>query len=145
MPSFTCDLFDPEKSLPYQYTALKLLKEISNDSRIYVHRTGFDPPPLKEEKRLTGDLSEVQTSTGKRMVEENDSYQNIRQALTLTEQMIGANRTLISNTEQQIFYKTGQELAQIVLEKPNYLEGLTMLKILADGEGDAKERKWLHF
>lgn len=133
-------LFDPEKSLPYQYTALKLLKEISNDSRIYVHRTGFDPPPLKEEKRLTGDLSDVQTSTGKRMVEENDSYQNIRQALTLTEQMIGANRTLISNTEQQIFYKTGQELAQIVLEKPNYLEGLTMLKILADGEGDAKER-----
>jgi hypothetical protein len=56
-------LFDPEKSLPYQYTALKLLKEISNDSRIYVHRTGFDPPPLKEEKRLTADLSEVQTST----------------------------------------------------------------------------------
>jgi hypothetical protein len=46
-------LFQPEKSLPYQYTALKLLKEISNDSRIYVHRTGFDPPPLKEEKRLT--------------------------------------------------------------------------------------------
>ena len=133
-------LFDPEKSLPYQYTALKLLKEISNDSRIYVHRTGFDPPPLKEEKRLKGDLSEVQTSTGKRMVEENDSYQNIRQALSLTEQMIGANRTLISNAEQQTLYKAGQELAQIVLEKPNYLEGLTMLKAMTDGEGNAKER-----
>ena len=134
-------LFDPEKSLPYQYTALKLLKEISNDSRIYVHRTGFDPPPLKEEKRLTGDLSEVQTSTGKRMVEENDSYQNIRKALTLTEQMVGANRIETSATEQQIFYKAGQELAQIVLEQPNYLEGLTSLKSLVDGEGEAKEQR----
>jgi hypothetical protein len=134
-------LFDPEKSLPYQYTALKLLKEISNDSRIYVHRTGFDPPPLKEEKRLTGDLSEVQTSKSKRMIDENDPYQNIRQALTLTEQMIGTNRTLISNKEQQIFYKAGQELAQIVLEQPSYLEGLTLLKSLADGEGDENEMK----
>lgn len=133
-------LFDPEKSLPYQYTALKLLKEISNDSRIYVHRTGFDPPPLKEEKRLTADLSEVQTSTAKRIVDENDSYKNIRQALTLTEQLIGSNRTLISNSEKQTFYKAGQELAQIVLEQPSYLEGLTLLKSLADGEGDETKR-----
>ena len=55
-------LYDPEKSLPYQYRALKLLKEISQDSRIYVHRTGFEPPPLKEEKRLTGDLTEIKNS-----------------------------------------------------------------------------------
>ena len=58
-------LFQPEKSLPYQYKALKLLKEISQDSRIYVHRTGFDPPPLKEDRRLTGDLTEVSNSTSK--------------------------------------------------------------------------------
>jgi hypothetical protein len=57
--------------------------------------------------------------------------------------MIGSNGTMITNIEQQIFYKAGQELAQIVLEKPNYLEGLTMLKALADGEGNAKERKAL--
>ncbi|MDZ7648642.1 MAG: DUF4175 family protein [Cytophagales bacterium] len=106
-------LFDPEKSLPYQYTALKLLKEISNDSRIYVHRTGFDPPPLKEEKRLTADLSEVQTSTGKRMIDESDPFQNIRQALTLTEQMLGSSRTLVSDNERQIFYKAGRNLPRL--------------------------------
>jgi hypothetical protein len=76
----------------------------------------------------------------KRIVDENDSYQNIRQALTLTEQMIGSNRTLISNKEKQIFYKAGQELAQIVLEQPSYLEGLTLLKSLADGEGDETKK-----
>jgi hypothetical protein len=53
------DYINRKNPLPYQYQALKLLKEISQDSRIYVHRTGFDPPPLKEEKRLTGDLKEI--------------------------------------------------------------------------------------
>lgn len=134
-------LFDPEKSLPYQYTALKLLKEISNDSRIYVHRTGFDPPPLKEEKRLSGDLSEVQTSTGKGTANQDDSFQSIRMALALTERMIGSNTVLISDADRQTFYKAGQELAQIVLEQPNYLEGLTLLKTLLDGEGEEKQRK----
>jgi hypothetical protein len=48
---------------------------------------------------------------------------------------------LISNSEKQTFYKAGQELAQIVLEQPSYLEGLTLLKSLADGEGDETKRK----
>ena len=44
-------LYQPEASLPYQYRALKLIQEIKNAARIYVHRIGFDPPPIKEDKR----------------------------------------------------------------------------------------------
>ncbi|NJL15483.1 MAG: hypothetical protein HC913_22400, partial [Microscillaceae bacterium] len=38
----------PEASLPYQYQALKLIKEIQQASRVYVARVGFEPPPLEE-------------------------------------------------------------------------------------------------
>jgi hypothetical protein len=135
-------LFDPEKSLPYQYTALKLLKEISNDSRIYVHRTGFDPPPLKEEKRLSGDLSEVNSPTLKQNQQVVENFPAIRQAINLVEEMISTQRTLSSTSEQQLFQKAGQELAQVALEQPgNYLEGLSLLKLLADGTGNETERK----
>jgi bifunctional DNA-binding transcriptional regulator/antitoxin component of YhaV-PrlF toxin-antitoxin module len=135
-------LFDPEKSLPYQYTALKLLKEISNDSRIYVHRTGFDPPPLKEEKRLSGDLSEVNSATAKYNQKETENFPAIRQAINLVEEMIGTQRTLSSASERQLFQKAGQELAKVALEQPgNYLEGLSLLKLLADGTGNEAERK----
>jgi hypothetical protein len=135
-------LFDPEKSLPYQYTALKLLKEISNDSRIYVHRTGFDPPPLKEEKRLSGDLSEVNSPTLKQNQQVAENFPAIRQAINLVEEMISTQRTLSSASEQQLFQKAGQELAQVALEQPgNYLEGLSLLKLLADGTGNETERK----
>ncbi len=135
-------LFDPEKSLPYQYTALKLLKEISNDSRIYVHRTGFDPPPLKEEKRLSGDLSEVNSPTLKQNQQVVENFSAIRHAINLVEEMISANRTVVSSNEQQLFQKAGQELAQVAIEQPGkYLEGLSMLKTLSDGSGDQSERK----
>lgn len=135
-------LFNPETSLPYQYTALKLLKEISNDSRIYVHRTGFDPPPLKEEKRLSGDLNEVNSPTLKQNQQVVENYPAIRQAINLVEEMIGANRTSASATEQQLFQKAGQELAQVTIEQPGkHLEGLSMLKQLADGSGSESERK----
>ncbi len=135
-------LFDPEKSLPYQYTALKLLKEISNDSRIYVHRTGFDPPPLKEEKRLSGDLSEVNSPTLRQTQQVVENYPAIRQAINLVEEMISTNRTVVSTTEQQLFQKAGQELAQLAIEQPGkYLEGLSMLKTVSDGSGNESERK----
>lgn len=53
-------LFEPEKALPYQEKALEYLKTVQQKSRVYVKRTGFDPPPIKEEeKRLQGDLDKI--------------------------------------------------------------------------------------
>ncbi len=53
-------LFEPEKSLPYQYKALELLKTVQQKSRVYVKRTNYDPPPIKEdEKRLSGELKDL--------------------------------------------------------------------------------------
>ncbi|WP_439489793.1 hypothetical protein [Algoriphagus sp.] len=53
-------LFEPAEALPFQEKALEYLKTVQQKSRVYVKRTGFDPPPIKEEeKRLTGDLDEL--------------------------------------------------------------------------------------
>lgn len=53
-------LFEPEEALPFQEKALEYLKTVQQKSRVYVKRTGFDPPPIKEEeKRLTGDLDKL--------------------------------------------------------------------------------------
>jgi hypothetical protein len=53
-------LFEPEKALPYQHKALEYLKTVQQKSRVYVKRTGYDPPPIKEEeKRLSGSLEKL--------------------------------------------------------------------------------------
>lgn len=63
-------LFDPEESLPYQYKALEFLKTVQQKSRVYIKKTGYDPPPIKEEeKRLTGDLEELESGILKEMAE----------------------------------------------------------------------------
>jgi hypothetical protein len=131
-------LYEPEKSLPYQYTALKLLKEISNDSRIYVHRTGFDPPPLKEEKRLTANLEEVHNSTGRTEQVLSKSYPEIRKAVVLIEKLL-SNSEINDNDKLQL-HRAGQELATISIGQPGkYLDGLSLIKKITDGKMEAEE------
>ncbi len=133
-------LYEPAKSLPYQYTALKLLKEISNDSRIYVHRTGFDPPPLKEEKRLTADLSEVFNSVGNSERLQAEIYPEIRKALLMIEVLLQEKRNALSVVHKEQLHRAGQELAGVAIAQPGqYLEGLSLLKRLTDDTVDSSE------
>ncbi len=135
-------LYDPAKSLPYQYKALNLLKEISNDSRIYVHRTGFDPAPLKEEKRLTADLSEVKNFTDRNTAEEKEQYPDIRRGLAVIEQMLVTKQSQVSPKDQIILNRAGQELAGLAVEYPGlHLEGLSLLKSLSENKIQAKEMR----
>lgn len=135
-------LYQPEKSLPYQYRALKLLKEISQDSRIYVHRTGFDPPPLKEEKRLTGDLTEIKNSTGKIETDRIRQYPNIRAAITAIERLIQEDSIVISSGIKELLASAGQELAKLELKQPGgYLKTLSWLKMVSQDEVGHEEIK----
>ncbi|MDN4164018.1 hypothetical protein QWY31_00815 [Cytophagales bacterium LB-30] len=52
-------LANPNEALPYEYKALEKIKSIQQQSRIYVERVGFEAPPLKEEKRLSGEQKEI--------------------------------------------------------------------------------------
>ncbi len=123
-------LYEPDKSLPYQYTALKLLKEISNDSRIYVHRTGFEPPPIKEEKRLSADLKEVFNSTRNYDAIIKEYFPKISEALAVTERLIARQASRLTQNEKSILLQSGSELAQAALENPALLKGLSALNEL---------------
>jgi hypothetical protein len=128
-------LYEPEKSLPYQYKALNLLKEISNDSRIYVHRSGFDPPPLKEDKRLTADLSEIKTTTNLHQTKAEQIYPAIRQALTIVEKLLAEKANSVKDPDRIVLSKAGLELSTLAIEKPLiYLKSLSQLKSLSDGQ-----------
>jgi len=126
-------IYEPEKSLPYQYKALNLLKEISNDSRVYVHRTGFDPPPLKEDKRLTADLSDVKTTTNQFRPRVEKDHPAIRQALNRIEKLIVENTKSISKEDRIALTKAGQELSAEAQEMPlHFLKTLSQVKSLSD-------------
>jgi hypothetical protein len=55
-------LFEPKEALPFQHKALEYLKSVQQKSRVYVKKSGFEPPPIKEaEKRLTGESKDLKT------------------------------------------------------------------------------------
>lgn len=83
--------YKPKEALPYEYEALKLIKEVKRASRIYVERMGFEPPPIDEEKkRLTGDLDKIDAQTTEDELQEQpfeeklaDTYSDLKAAYQL--------------------------------------------------------------
>ena len=47
----------PKPALPPEYKALAAIKELQQAERVYLHRTAFMPPAIKEEKRMSGDMA----------------------------------------------------------------------------------------
>ena len=135
-------MYEPEKSLPFQYKILKLLQEIKNSARIYVHRIGFDPPPIKNEVRLTGKIEEVKNYEKSEILKgvEKDTF--IKKSILILEKLIDLNSE-ISKTEKIIFEKAGSELALIAIENPGqHLKTLQMLKLLTQ-ENDFTRKELL--
>ena len=128
-------LFKPEESLPYQYKALKLIKEIKNHARIYVHRMGFDAPPINEaESRLSGELEEVHGESFR-------STYDYQETLPETKALIAAISNLmtqelpVSNTIQDQLQQTGNEIAGLAITEPGkYLKLLSTIRDISDQE-----------
>ena len=47
----------PKTALPPEHKALEAIKELQQSERIYLHKTAFAPPAIKEEKRMSGDMA----------------------------------------------------------------------------------------
>jgi hypothetical protein len=47
---------EPDRALPYEQEALKYLEMARQAERIYTRRLGFEPPPVSEQARLSGEL-----------------------------------------------------------------------------------------
>lgn len=132
-------LYKPAESLPYQYKALKLIQEIKNDARIYVHRIGFDPPPIKEDKRLTGELKDVNSFSKTADIEYEDAYVNMRNAAATLEDLIDSEQKPLEK-DLIVFELAGDELAGLAIKSPGkYLNTLQALSRLINGADTSLE------
>ncbi|MFC4635034.1 tryptophan-rich sensory protein [Dokdonia ponticola] len=125
-------LAEPEKSLPYQYKALKLIQEIKNSARIYVHRIGFDPPPIKEEKRLSGDLDEIDNFYKQQDMNDKSMYAAMQESVTILEKRL-TEGSRITAKDRVVFAQAGKELAALAIEEPSkHLKTLQELSWLTE-------------
>jgi hypothetical protein len=116
---------------PYEYRALRLLKEVQQQTRAYVRKAGFTPPPLPEATlRLTGELKGAAAPHRQATVPAPAAQPAVRGALRwLAAAQAGqTGRPADAATLDQ----AGQALAQAALQKPGaYLPALRALRTLA--------------
>lgn len=121
----------PREALPFEYKALRLLKDLQQKTRAYVSKTGIKTTPLDPKKRLTADLSGIQqavTFTTTNSAEENLTV--IRQSLGILEQL--RNMEKLSPAASQTLQMAMGQLRENAAEQPGlYLPALTSVnKIL---------------
>ena len=138
-------LSKPKQALPFEEQALKLLKMAKKAERIYVKRLGFEPPPVSEQRRYQGDLSEILSESKQANIEIPASeQQSIAQLYRLIDQkshqfsgseISSVNKTDVFSSEQRLVINSVKQLLQNKLvERPVLISDIATLEriLLAD-------------
>ncbi|MEO6548222.1 MAG: hypothetical protein ABIN94_09490, partial [Ferruginibacter sp.] len=119
-------IFNPEQALPFEYKALRLLKDLQQKSRAYVAKTSIATTPLKPEKRLSGELDKIVEPARQTNIQNQDSkLESIRTALSVLEQLkqgtMFLNPTVLQSASIQLANKA-------IVSSADYLPALQALR-----------------
>ena len=109
-------LYKPADALPFEYKALRLLKDLQQKSRSYVAKTAFNPTPLKLDKRLSGDLSKIiQPADHQDVHAAADQFDALKRSVAILDQLKlspvlnGADYRTLQSANLQISIKATQQ------------------------------------
>jgi hypothetical protein len=107
----------PAEALPYQYKALRLLKDLQQKSRAYVSKTSIKMPPLKPEKRLTGNLEKISPSNEPaKQTAEDKRLEQLRNAVRTLELL--KHKTQLAIEDQQNLLAAEKEISEKATAQP---------------------------
>jgi hypothetical protein len=122
--------YKPQEALPYEYKALRLLKDLQQKSRAYVAKTTVKVSALKPEKRLSGELDKITQPVQKMTFEQKEK----RTAYLKTVLALLENRKTGKNFNEQDRFLLGETEKYMIgaaADHPStYLNALTSLRRL---------------
>jgi hypothetical protein len=124
--------FKPQEALPFEYKALRLLKELQQKSRVYVAKTNQKTTPLDLQKRLSGDLSKIGTPLQQKNIEvKSDPLQAAREALGALEQLMPEENS--KDISQETLRKATLLLNESAIKQPSlYLSSVQAMRKIID-------------
>lgn len=127
-------LYKPDAALPFEYKALRLLKDLQQKSRLYVAKTAYNPSPLKMEKRLTGDLGKIiQPVNHQDIKADNDQYETLKNAVSVMEGLkVGAT---VNDADKRTLQLADQQLSEKASAQPEiYLPAVNAFRRILSAE-----------
>lgn len=127
-------LYKPQAALPFAYKALRLLKDLQQKSRSYVAKTGYNPPPLKPEKRLSGELDKVIRPLNKKDIKPVDDVNApLKQAVTVLEDL--KSRRAVTADQRRVLQLASRQVSSNAAVRPGlYLPALSALRRLTEAK-----------
>jgi hypothetical protein len=125
--------YKPQAALPYEYKALRLLKDLQQKSRAYVAKTTVKTASLKPEKRLSGDLDKIAQPTQKKSFEQKDQrVAHLKESLALLDRRKMGKKFTIE--DQLLLSEAEKYIIEAAADHPGtYLNALTSLRRLSTG------------
>jgi len=129
--------YKPQEALPYAYKALRLLKDLQQQSRSYVAKTGVKTTPLNPAKRLTGELAAIQAPE-----------QRVTRAEGLTEEevlrivlgLLEAGPRMPGEGSKVLMGQVERRLGKEAASRPGeFLSGYQAMHKIVLGEGNDRE------
>jgi len=130
-------LSEPQKALPFEYRAYEYLKRARQADKIYVKRLGFEPPPVSLDKRLSGDLSEINSYA--KQLTLNDVSQKDRTLFSRVYRILSefAETNRLSPEQHDLFERLKRRLLAMSADDLSLLEAATDVeKILLSSQAD---------
>jgi hypothetical protein len=117
----------PQDALPFEEQALIWLNRAKKAQRIYVKRLGFEPPPVSEQRRYQGELTDINTEA-----QHTPNVINDTDVRTLTKAIALLNAPLRVNApfnaqEKELLSQTEVLLNSLLDETPEVIEALASL------------------
>ncbi len=122
-------LSDPEGALPFEREALRYFDLARQADRIYTRRLGFEPPPVSEDRRLSGELDDIQSRERQQTAAPDDSAATRMQALF---QMLSTTpQGMIFEPEQRALLQRGaRNLTTMAKRRPALINAAANLERL---------------
>jgi hypothetical protein len=143
--------FRPKEALPYAYKALRLLKDLQQQSRSYVAKTGVRVTPLNPAKRETGDLAGIEAPVQKAMTAGGmmaggtaaggmPETAVLRIVLGVLE-AVRTDRAAVGDPARVLLEQAARRLGREAAARPGeYLDAYQALRRMVGEEGDGQQR-----
>ena len=131
-------LSEPKLALPFEYKAYDYLKRARQAERIYAKRLGFKPPPVSEDRRLSGELKDIRSYDFKapkyKQDESNDQlFQDNFQLLVALQQRATKkdNSSWLLNEERERLSQLSSQFLSLSESRPALLKYASIAERIA--------------
>lgn len=122
--------YRPAEALPFEYRALNALKEMQQDARLYVQRTGIEPTPLDPARtRLSGKLDAIASHVARDSAADAVLLPAVRSAIAALQSARGNS---LDATALAALSAAETELAPLAAGDARHLETLRAVRVLKD-------------